>query len=82
MSNKNGPKKKRAKREYIVGYIAQGNSVYGREFFLEQLDPAYRSEAMCQPMTLRLAEKALDTLPCSGAVIYRLVPCTKPSVIR
>jgi len=58
---------KKRQRQYVVGYIRSGNTLYGRK--------AKPNPYCCtDPMTLREARYRLSEMPSSGCAIFRLTP--------
>lgn len=56
----------RRRRQYVVGYVASGNSLYTTGRWVR-----HRTS---EPMTRREAQALLDAMPSRGAVMFRLTP--------
>lgn len=52
---------------YVVGYIAKGNCVYGKDSLNRQVS------RWLDPFTLRQAQRCLKNLPCARGGIFKLV---------
>lgn len=62
------------KDRYIVGYKGAGNIVYGKRHLEVSNKKAAPAEDYAHPMTEHQAKRGLKKMPCTGAVIFELVP--------
>jgi hypothetical protein len=67
---------KKRKAKYLVGYLRDGNAVFGREFGRRGNIGLGNDGGikLTDPMNRRQAKKLLADMPCDGCAIFELVP--------